>query len=138
MRDVIDKWNLRKEDLRKAIAQSDMEEIDYKKLMELIAVHIIGIEKNDLKLQEVDTSGYQGSNGYIFCDSDNYGADCFYTAIAYYGSCSGCDAILGITEYCGGLPDEQQTNEFMSLCLELVQSIKRPYDIYAEEMEGGV
>ena len=136
LRDVIENWEQHKDDLRKAIAQTDLGDIEYKKLMELIAVHIIGIEPKNLELQEIMPDAYQGCNGYMFCDKNGstLSSD-FYTAIAWYGSCSCCDAILGITDCETGLPAEKQVDELMKLCLELVQSIKRPYDTDAKEME---
>lgn len=136
LRDVIENWEQHKDDLHKAIAQTDFGDIEYKKLMELIAVHIIGIEPKNLELQEIMPDAYQGCNGYMFCDKNG---SCsprdFYTAIAWYGSCSNCDAILGIKDRNTGLPSEKQTGELMKLCLELVQSVKRPYDQRAKEME---
>lgn len=137
IKDVIDRWHERKDNLRTAIAQTRKEDIDYKKLVELIAIHIIGIYPNDLKLQETATNDYQGYNGYMFCDSRNcYSPDGFYTTYAGYGSCSGCDALLAIKDYEEGLPSEHQTDQMLKLCLELVENIKRPYDYRVKEMEG--
>ena len=39
----------------------------------------------------------------------------------YYGSCSGCDTLLSINEYEDGLPSESQINDYMDLCLHLLQ-----------------
>ena len=42
----------------------------------------------------------------------------------YYGSCSGCDTLLGINEYEDGLPNEEQVKDYMTLCLHLIQKLK--------------
>ena len=36
-------------------------------------------------------------------------------------SCSGCDTLLSISEYGDGLPDDSQVNDYMDLCLHLLQ-----------------
>ena len=107
--------------------------MSYEELVKLIAIHIIGIKESQLVLVECNTDDYQGCNGYMFCArlSDSYN---FYTALAYYGSCSGCDAIMSITRYDDGLPNSKQVKEFMDVCLDIVQSIKKPYDPNAKEM----
>lgn len=42
----------------------------------------------------------------------------------YYGSCSGCDTLLSISQYDWGLPTDEKVEEYMTLCLHLVQRMK--------------
>ena len=137
IREVIDLWIERKGILQKAIECTDMADVSYRELVKLIAIHIIGIDEEDLVLVEADTDDYQGCNCYLFCEKHCTCYD-FYTALAYYGSCSGCDTILGITGYEAGMPDSGQVKDFMDLCLDLVQSIKQPYNPDVKEMEADV
>ena len=134
IKDVIDAWNDRKDILRQAIEKTFLEDVDYEEMVRLIAIHIIGIEEDDLLLVKAETDEYQGCICFLFCH-DRCSCYGFHTTLAYYGSCSGCDTILGITQYQTGLPRHDQVDELMDLCLSLVQRIKRPYDYDAKEME---
>lgn len=40
----------------------------------------------------------------------------------YYGSCTACDTLLSINEYEEDIPSEQQVEDYMILCLHLLQS----------------
>lgn len=65
---------------------------------------------------------YQGTQVFIL-HRDQYQPsveDYVYTN-TYYGSCSGCDTLLSINEYEDGLPSESQINDYMDLCLHLLQ-----------------
>lgn len=42
-----------------------------------------------------------------------------------YGTCSGCDTLLKISEYKTGYPTKEQVNEYMTLALHLVQRMKK-------------
>ena len=42
----------------------------------------------------------------------------------YYGSCSGCDTLMGINHYGEGLPSKEQMEKYMTLCLHLVEKCK--------------
>lgn len=137
IRKVIDLWNERKGILQKAIECTDMADVSYCELVKLIAIHIIGIKEEDLVLVECATDDYQGCNGYMFCEKRSSCYD-FYTTIAYYGSCSGCDAIMGITGYETGMPDSGQVKDFLDVCLDIVQKIKQPYNPDVKEMEADV
>lgn len=79
----------------------------------------------DADLNEIDYGDYQGTLIIIFHE-DTYqpsSDETFYTVIEY-GSCSGCDTLLHISQYDTGLPTKQQVDDYMTLCLEMVQEIK--------------
>lgn len=71
----------------------------------------------------IDDGDYQGSQIFVLhqntCQPDVN--DYVYTN-SYYGSCSGCDTLQGITEYTDGIPTAHQVDGFMALCLNLLQS----------------
>ena len=49
----------------------------------------------------------------------------YYITDNYYGSCSGCDTLMGIIEYDEDkYPSEQQVKKFMQLALNMVQKMK--------------
>lgn len=78
--------------------------------------------KNILKIDDGD---YQGTLIFIL-HLDTYQpsvGEYVYTSVDY-GSCSGCDTLLGISEYIDGIPNEQQVSDYMRLCLHLFQQCK--------------
>lgn len=81
---------------------------------------------------EIDDGDYQGTEIFILHKNvyQPYIEDYVYTS-TYYGSCSGCDTLMGISEYDDGLPSESQVNDYMDLCLHLLQ--KCHYMIDEEE-----
>lgn len=48
----------------------------------------------------------------------------WYTSVSY-GSCSGCDTLQGISCYDSGLPTEEQVQDYWTLCLHMIQRMKR-------------
>ena len=78
----------------------------------------------------IDDGDYQGTQVFVL-HRDKYQPnveDYVYTN-AYYGSCSYCDTLQGIHGYESGLPDEQQVEDYMSLCLHLLQRCNFMIDI---------
>lgn len=70
----------------------------------------------------IDDGDYQGTQVFIL-HRDQYQPsveDYVYTN-TYYGSCSGCDTLLGISGYGSELPGEEQVEDYMKLCLHLLQ-----------------
>lgn len=75
--------------------------------------------KNILKIDDGD---YQGTEIFIL-HKDVYQPDIedYVYTNTHYGSCSGCDTLMGIYRYDDGLPSELQVNDYMNLCLHLLQ-----------------
>ena len=98
----------------------------YRNLVELLFDIVINPEVNnkfDTKnILEIDDGDYQGTEIFIL-HKDVYQPDIedYVYTNTYYGSCSGCDTLLSINEYEGGLPSESQVNDYMDLCLHLLQ-----------------
>lgn len=70
----------------------------------------------------IDDGDYQGTQVFIL-HRDQYQPsveDYVYTN-TYYGSCSYCDTLLGISGCSDELPSESQVNDYMDLCLHLLQ-----------------
>lgn len=81
----------------------------------------------------IDDGDYQGTLIFVLhrdCYQPGVG-DYVFTS-TYYGSCSGCDTLQAIHSYdYDKLPDEEQVNDYMELCLHLLQHCK--YFIDREE-----
>lgn len=124
-KEIIKNWNLYKKDLENYIRTNKQENYDsYLKLVKLIIKYILP-DYNSEKITEIDDGDYQGTNIFLI-PKDEYQPDVtdyLYTH-NYYGSCSGCDTLLGIQGYNEDIPTETQVKDYMNLCLHLVQKIK--------------
>lgn len=82
------------------------------------------------KTVTIDFGNYQGTLLFI-TPLDHYQPnehECVITCVDY-GSCSGCDTLLGISGYDDEkLPDEQQLHDYMVLALNLLQRAKPVYE----------
>lgn len=90
-------------------------------------------EKNIYNIDNIhviDDGDYQGT--YIFLiPRDTYQPFASEYLVTYvgYGSCSGCDTLMGIHDYrTDKLPGKEQTEEYMTLCLHMLQHCKYLYE----------
>ena len=130
---IIRLWDEYKGLLEQHIKQTNQEEIEYEFLVKLIVKEIINrgeIEYDADKITVIDNGDYQGTQIFII-PRDIYQPEAEWYLVTYaeYGSCSGCDTIIGIKGYEGGLPDEEQVKDYMTLCLHLIQRMKPLYEI---------
>lgn len=137
---AIEKWDKNQEKLRDYFATHKQEEYcdSYEQLLKKVITYIFNDgeysygddrqnEEVSSEIQSVDFGSYQGS--LILCfHYDSYQPslyETFYTSVEY-GSCSGCDALKSIQSYnYEELPTERQLEEYMELCLHLIQNIKQ-------------
>ena len=81
-------------------------------------------------IHTIDDGDYQGT--YIFLIYKNVYQPCaedYIVTCVDYGSCTGCDTLQGIHYYItSNLPSEEQVEEYMSLCLHMVQHCKFLYE----------
>jgi hypothetical protein len=77
----------------------------------------------------LDHGEYQGTQVFII-PKYKYQPNAYDYIItyAYYGSCSGCDTLQGINDYSNGIPNEEQIDDYMTLCLHLIQRMKPLYE----------
>lgn len=72
----------------------------------------------------IEGDSYQGTNTYLLVDSFRGGEPRWYVRVDY-GSCSGCDTLCSIhTGRRSDRPTDEQVDEYMTLALHIVQSIK--------------
>lgn len=104
---------------------------EYKDLVKLLFDIVINPEE-ELKSYRFDTDNilviddgdYQGTQVFILHrDSYQPGVEEYVYTNTYYGSCSGCDTLLYIQDYgrSRDIPDESQVDEYLTLCLHLLQ-----------------
>lgn len=133
IKEFVEAWDKHKDELREHIQTHNMGEyaLEYKGLVYLLFKKVINPEmENSFKFEVfdldkmvvIDHGDYGGTQLFILHekryepDIDDY----VYTSVDY-GSCSGCDTLLGITKYDDTLPNEQQVDDLMTLCLHLLQ-----------------
>ena len=139
IQEVIKQWEAHKSDLENYFRNNPMSEYDsYDKVMGLIIGLILNAGDDSMDIipeyKVLDDGDYQGTRIYVL-HTDTYQPDlCDYIITHnYYGSCSGCDTLLSITEYDGGIPDEDQVKGFMTISLHLVQNMRYLSELYARE-----
>lgn len=94
-----------------------------KKIFELV---LTDEEYQINKITVVDDGSYHGTQIFLI-PKKTYepSVEDYLITHTYYGSCSGCDTLEGISCYDDGLPSESKISEYMLLALHLVQKMKR-------------
>lgn len=135
IKSFINSWEKHKGELEEYIKTHKQEEYDsYEKLVKLIFELVINPDINEYRFNRFNTECIDVLNHGDYCGTlifilhmDDYEPDLdgyVYTYVEY-GSCSGCDTLLRINRYdTDELPDENQVEDYMSLCLHLVQHCK--------------
>lgn len=132
---IVKQWDAKKHKLEEYFATTKQEEYqDYKtiliKLFELVITEVenkwSGADEFDIsKMTVIDDGDYQGTTIYII-PKDTYqpSTEDYVITDNYYGSCSGCDTLLAISEYEDDLPNKEQVKEYMTIALHLVQKMR--------------
>ena len=128
---IINQWDAHKRELNFFFETHLMSDYDdYEKIFRLVIKLILNGEGNSMNISDkitvIDDGDYQGTQLFI-CHEDVYQPEMnnYYITDNYYGSCSGCDTLLGILEYDEDkYPSEQQVKKFMQLALNMVQKMK--------------
>lgn len=134
IKEFVELWEKNKSNLRESLAEKKCEDISYELLVEMIVTEILNDGRTKLEYEDydakkmtvIDDGDYQGTQ--IFIIPRNVyqpSVDEYVYTHTYYGSCSGCDTLLGIVGYSDKRPDEEQLNDLMTLCLHLLQRFKR-------------
>lgn len=148
-----DRWSKNNNKLRTALAErTDLNTCSYKDLVKLTFEHIFNStsdefcsDRLDIKhITEIDNGVYQGTCIYMIpfdtyqpCESE------YLMTYVGYGSCSGCDTLMSIQDWGDDKLTENQLNQFMSLCKDIVCNTIKPYNIgwrqddAFDQVEGG-
>lgn len=80
-------------------------------------------------IHEIDDGDYQGTLLYMIPSNTYQPSYWEYVATyVYYGSCSGCDTLLAISNYHDDLPNADQVEDYVGLCLNILQHCKYPFN----------
>lgn len=136
-----DKWVENEKHLEKVIRNStDHTYWDYVDLVKLIVKDVFNYGKKhdgviwateEGDIVEIDHGEYQGTLLYLI-HIDTYQPDDYEYLIGsvWYGSCSGCDTLQKIQSdgnYGEESPTDEQVQDYMTLCRDIVTSFKKPF-----------
>jgi hypothetical protein len=132
---ILAAWNEKQSKVREWLATTDQSTHSYESLLKNTLRILFeneggaipqGLPNHDL-ITEIDHGDYQGTLVFVIGGSGYQPGveDHWYTSV-YYGSCSGCDTLQGISDYPSEkLPSEDQVQEYWTLCLHMIQKMKR-------------
>ena len=133
-KEILKAWDARNHKVLDWIKELDMDDIEYMSLFDntikiLFDRYDDEIDTIDFardEIVEIDHGSYQGDLIFIIHES-GYQPDpsCYWWTSVSYGSCSGCDTLMGITNYESGKPNESQAKELWTLCLHMMQKMKK-------------
>jgi hypothetical protein len=127
----IKKWDKNNVKLKEYFKNNTMDQYDnYEMLVKLTIELVINDEEpiyDSSKIHMIDDSDHEEGTLLFLIPKDThqpYIEDYIVTSV-YYGSCSGCDTLQGIHNHkTDFLPIESQINDFMKLCLNIIQEIR--------------
>ena len=122
-------WNKHKEELEEIYKKEHPEE--YKDIVRNV-VKLLNDNMDDEypcidpdRIHKIDDGDYQGTLLFII-GATGYQPSDYWSVFVDYGSCSGCDQLEGIRGYNeADLPTEQETKDYMSLSLHILQGLKK-------------
>ena len=131
---IIEQWDLNNHNLKQYFESTEQREYcDYKEILSLIFELVVEkVDKDGVSftiqkenIRTIDDGEYEGTIIYIipidrpFIDVSDY-----LITDNYYCSCSGCDALLSISDCESKKPNEIQVKEYMTIALHLVQKLR--------------
>ena len=132
-----DQWDANRERLEEVLKDdTQLNKCDYKYLLSLVVEHIlnpglVNFERgwSAENITVIDNGDYQGTLMFLipkdcYQPSENE----YLLTFASYGSCSGCDTLMGIQDWDDVKPTEQQLKDYMALCKDLVMNMVKPYN----------
>lgn len=121
-------WNANRERLEEALREdTQLNNCDYKYLLSLVVTHILnpGLVSFEQgwsaeNITVIDNGDYQGTLMFLIPKDCYQPSESEYLlTFIYYGSCYGCDTLMGIQGSGDAKPTEQQLKDYMALCKDL-------------------
>lgn len=127
----ITQFDDKRKELRDKISQRHPE--NYEELLKMV-IETINDEEEGFeptpdpdRIHRIDDGDYQGTLVFIIAENI-YQPDRYWYTMVAYGSCSGCDTLQGISNYDDDPPSKQQTDDYMTLALHMLQNMKELFD----------
>lgn len=128
---IVNQWFENKNKLESYFKETPQSEYSsYEDIVKKIIELVLNQGENSLDLDisrmtAIDDGDYQGTQIYIIpVKVYQPWPEDYYWTHNHYGSCSGCDQLLGISQYSDGMPNEEQVKDYMYLSLQIIQKFK--------------
>lgn len=128
---IVNQWFENKNKLESYFKETPQSEYSsYEDIVKKIIELVLNQGENSLDLDisrmtVIDDGDCRGTQIYIIpVNVYQLCPDNYYWTHSYYGSCSGCDQLLGISHYGDGIPTEEQVKDYMYLSLQIIQKFK--------------
>lgn len=126
IQEFVNQWEARKSEVQAIFEKKHPD--NYKEIVKAV-VSILGepdeyFKPDPERIHEIDDGDYQGTLVYII-GANGYQPDDYWYVKVSYGSCSGCDTLEAIKDYCYEPPSESQVKDYMTLALHIIQGIKK-------------
>ena len=131
----IEKWDKNRNKLEEYFRKTKQQDYgDYEGIVKKVVEIILNFNEDENSFNDtfsvedlvvIDNGDFQGMQLFItHIETYQPDFDDYIVFNNYYGSCSGCDTLLSISEYDEELPTEQQIKGYMQLALHLIQTAK--------------
>ena len=129
IKEFVDRFMERKIILEKLMMDKHPE--DYKALVHMLVQVLQGEDEYEspdpTRIHEINDGDYQGTLVYVI-GAGGYQPSTYWYIKVSYGSCSGCDTLQAIQDYSDEPPTPEQIAQYMTLCLHMVQGMKKMGD----------
>ena len=126
IQEFVKAWDARKGEIEAQFRAKHPENYDQivKAVVTIIHANSDGYGRPDPeRITSIDHGDYQGTLLFIIAGS-GYQPNNYWFVKVSYGSCSGCDTLECIRDYCGNPPTDEQVTDYMTLALHILQGIK--------------
>lgn len=129
---AVKQWNKNKELLENALREMQSSKkllIDYEELLKLVIQKILNANSDYTwsdNITVIDDGDCQGALLFaIHLDTYQPSPEDYLLTFIYYGSCGGCDALMGAYD---NTNKESQIQDYMAICKDLVCNIVVPFN----------
>lgn len=131
----LERWYKNKDTLKEHLKNDiNLNNCDYLYLVKLVTEYILEDDWDSDNITVIDDGGYQGSLLFVIhYNHSTPGPGDYLMTYVDYGSCTYCDTLMGIQHSFGEEITDDQVNDFMTLCKDLVTNMVSPFNKYSDE-----
>lgn len=142
-----DKWNKNEKVLREELkSRTDLNQAEYKDIVKLTFEKIFNSDIEDdvfgnkfdiSRVTEIDDGDCQGTLMYLI-PFDTYQPNEYNYLMTFvsYGSCSGCDTLQSIQDWCSEKLSDTQVEDYLKLCRDILCNTIKPYNYGWRQKDG--
>lgn len=132
IKEFISKWWQNKDNIEHYFRSiQKIESLEYIDIVKALIENVLNVDAGEK--QKISTDIHEIDDGYwcqgmqmfiVRNDTKDPTLSDYFFADNYYGSCSGCDTLMGITKYSEKPATEEQIKKLMTLAFDLLRSFK--------------